>query len=110
MLSAFSPTKAWLLGAMLTAVMAVVALGGCQWQTAAHDPLPACPDGPQHACAPHTTLALTCVVATLPLGVSLAPVALVMPYAIDLVWHPNAFASPPFIPPKDLRRARNSSQ
>lgn len=107
MLSTFSLRKAWFLGAMLTAVMAVGALGGCQWQTAAHAPMPACPDGPQHACAPHTTLVLTCVVATFPLGVSLAPVVLVMPYAIDLVWHPNAFASPPFIPPKDRRRARS---
>lgn len=107
MLSVFSTSKAWPLVAMLTAVMAVVALGGCQWQTASHAPLPACPDGPQHASCPHTTLVLTCVVASLPLGVSLAPVVLVMPYAIDLVWHPNAFASPPFIPPKDLRRARS---
>ena len=102
MLSTFSRRQAWLLGAMLTAVMAVVALGGCEWQTAVHAPMPACPEGHQHACAPHTTLDLMCVMATLPMGVALAPVSLVMLYAMELVWHPSEFASPPFIPPRHV--------
>jgi hypothetical protein len=110
MLSIFSTNKICALVAMVVVGMAVVAFVSCQWHTASHDQVQASPAGPQHAPAPQTTLDLLCLVAALPLVVSLAPFALVMPYAMELVWHPNAFADPPFIPPEDLRCARSSSQ
>ena len=100
MLSIFLTTKVWALVAMLIVGMAVVAFVGCQWHTAAHDQMQASPTGHHRAPSPHTTLDLLCVIAILPMGVSLAPMSLVMPYALELVWHPNEFASPPFIPPR----------
>jgi hypothetical protein len=102
MLSIFATNKIWALVALVVVGMAVVAFVGCQWHTASHDQMPASPAGPQHAPSSQTMLDLPCLVAALPLVVSLAPFSLVMPYAMALVWYPNAFADPPFIPPEDL--------
>ena len=102
MLSIFSTSKVWALVAMLVVGMAVVAFVGCQWHAASHDQMQASPTEHQHAPSPQTTLDLLCLVAALPLVISLAPLSLIMPYAIALMWHPNAFAEPPFIPPEDL--------
>lgn len=102
MWSIFSTRKVWALVAMLLVGMIVVAFAVCQWHTAAHDQVQASPAGHQRAPSPHTTLDLLCVVATLPMGVALAPVFLIMPYAMELLWHPNEFASPPFIPPRHV--------
>ncbi|HEY5869406.1 MAG TPA: hypothetical protein VI542_28230 [Candidatus Tectomicrobia bacterium] len=110
MLSIFSTNKIWALVGMAVVGMAVVAFVGCQWHTASHDQMQASPAGPRHAPSPQTTLDLLCLVADLPLGVSLTPFSLVIPYAMELVWHPNAFAAPPFIPPEDLPWAQSSSQ
>lgn len=93
-------SKAWKRVAMVMTGVAVVAFVGCQLHTASHDQMQASPAGHQRAPSAHTTLDLVCVVAILPMGVALTPLSLVMPYAIDLVWHPNEFASPPFIPPR----------
>jgi hypothetical protein len=105
MLSAVSTSKAWPLVAMLIAGMAVVVLVGCQVHPDSHDQMQASPAGHHRASSSHTTLDHLCVVAVLPLGVILAPVVLVIPYAMELLWHPNEFASPPFIPPRHVRVA-----
>lgn len=105
MLSIFLTTKVWALVAMLLVGMIVLAFVACQWHTATHDQMQDSPAGHPRAPSSHTTLDLLCVVATLPMGVSLAFMSLVMPYAMDLVWHPNEFASPPFIPPRYIRVA-----
>jgi hypothetical protein len=98
MLSIFSTNKIWALMAMVIAGMVVVAFVGCQWHTASHDQMQVSPAEPQHAPSPHTTLDLMCLVAALPLVVSLAPLSLVILYALKLVWYPNEFPDPPFIP------------
>jgi predicted metal-binding membrane protein len=102
MLSIFSTSKAWALVAIVLVSMIVLAFVECQWHTVTHDQRQDSPAGHQRAPASQTTLDLLCVVAALPLAVSLAPFPLVMSYAMVLVWHPNAFAEPPFIPPEDL--------
>jgi hypothetical protein len=84
MLSIFSTSKVWALVAMLVVGMTVVALVGCQVHTVSHDPMQVSPAGHQRPPSPHTPLNLLCLVAALPLVVSLAPVSLVMPYAIRL--------------------------
>lgn len=90
---------------MVMAGVVVVTIVGCQLHTAPHDQMQPSPTGHQRPSSAHTTFDLTCVVAAMPIEVSLTPLSLVMPYAIDLVWHSTAFAFPPFIPPEDARRA-----
>jgi hypothetical protein len=110
MLSIFPTSKVWALVAMVVVGMTVVALVGCQVHTVSHDPMQVSPAGHQRAPSPHAPLDLLCLVAALPLVASLAPVSLVMAYAMKLVWHPNEFADPPFMPPEDLLWVRSSSQ
>jgi hypothetical protein len=102
MLSIFSTSKAWALVAIVLVSMIVLAFVECQWHTVTHDQMQDSPAGHQRAPASQTMLDLLCLVAALPLAVSLAPLSLIMPYAMALVWHPNEFAEPPFIPPEDL--------
>ena len=90
---------------MVMVGVAVVALVGCQLHTAAHDQSHASTAGHQPTPAPHATSALTCLVATLPPVVSLAPVDLCTPYTTTLMAPPTEFALPPFIPPEEVRPA-----
>jgi hypothetical protein len=102
MLSIFATSKAWALVAIVRAGTSVLAFVECQWHTVTHDQMQDSPAGPQRAPASQTTFDLLCLVVALPLAVSLGPFSLIMPYAMALVWHPNEFAEPPFIPPEDL--------
>ena len=110
MWSIFSTRKVRALIAMLIVGMAVVAVVECQWHTASHDQRQASPAGHQRAPSAHTTPDLMCVMATLSMGAALALLFLVTLYAVELVWHPTGFVSPPFIPPEAMLRARSTWQ
>ncbi len=98
-------SKAWKRVAMVMVEVAVMAIVGCQLHTASHDQIQASTAGHQHTPAPHATSALTCLMATLPPMVSLAPVDLCTPYTTTRMAHPTEFALPPFIPPEEVRPA-----
>jgi hypothetical protein len=96
----------WTSVAMVLAAVAVAVLVGCQFATAAMDQTQTSAPGSPCMPAPAAPSALRCVpgghclVATMPLVVSLGFAALCTPYATDVLTHPTEFADPPFIPPR----------
>ena len=91
---------AWTMVGMALVGIAVAAMIGCQGHPTALDQTQAFPSGHHRAPAPHAASDLNCLVATLPIVVSLPFVYLCTLYTTDQLAHPTGFASPLFIPPR----------
>jgi hypothetical protein len=91
--------------ALLLTCLAVVAAVACQFHPATLGHAETAPAGHHHASSPHLTLDLHCLIAVLPLIISLALFFRFTLYVIDLLPHLTTLAFPPFMPPEDVARA-----